>query len=60
MEIGIVILIGQRSSCSKINVDVPQGSIVDDMSLLSTTKVPDRTVNNLDNELKEINYWAFL
>lgn len=60
MEIGRVILISQSSSCSKINVDVPQGSIVDDMSLLSTTKVPDRTVNNLDNELKEINYWAFL
>ena len=31
----------------------------DDMTLFSTIKVPERTANNLNNDLKEINKWAF-
>ena len=31
----------------------------DDTSLFSTVKVPERTANNLNNDLKEINKWAF-
>ena len=31
----------------------------DDTSLLSTVKVPERTVNNLNSDLKEINKWSF-
>ena len=32
---------------------------VDDTSLFSTVKVPERTANNLNNDLKEMNKWAF-
>ena len=32
---------------------------VDDTSLFSTVKDPERTANNLNNDLKEINKWAF-
>ena len=32
---------------------------VDDMSLFLTVKVPERTANNLNNDLKNINKWAF-
>ena len=31
----------------------------DDTSLFSTVKVPERTANNPNNDLKEINKWAF-
>ena len=31
----------------------------DDTSLFSTVKDPKRTANNLNNDLKEINKWAF-
>ena len=31
----------------------------DDTSLFSTVKVPERTANHLNNDLKEINKWAF-
>ena len=31
----------------------------DDTSLFSTIKVPKRTANNLNNDLKEINKWVF-
>ena len=31
----------------------------DDTSLFCTVKVPERTANNLNNDLKEINKWAF-
>ena len=31
----------------------------DDASLFSTVKLPERTANNLFNDLKEINKWAF-
>ena len=31
----------------------------DDTSLFSTVKDPERTANNLNNDLKEINKWAF-
>ena len=31
----------------------------DDTSLFSTVKVPERAANNLNNDLKEINKWAF-
>ena len=31
----------------------------DDTSLFSTFKDPERTANNLNNDLKEINKWAF-
>ena len=30
-----------------------------DTSLFSTVKVPERTANNLNNGLKEINKWTF-
>ena len=31
----------------------------DDTSLFSTVKLPERTANNLFNDLKEMNKWAF-
>ena len=31
----------------------------DDTSLFSTVKVPERTANNLNNELKEASKWSF-
>ena len=31
----------------------------DDTSLFSTVKVAERTANNVNNDLKEINKWAF-
>ena len=31
----------------------------DDTSLFSTVKVPERAANNLNNDLKEMNKWAF-
>ena len=32
---------------------------LNDTSLFSTVKVPERAANNLNNDLKEINKWAF-
>ena len=34
--------------------------VADDTPLVSFVKVPDRIANNLNNNLKEINKWAFL
>ena len=65
-----VILNGQSSSWAYINAGVPQGStlgpffqcnpklFVDDTPLFSTVKVPERTANNLNNDLMVINKWA--